>query len=292
MVSPTHEAVVMVFRNRPELAPESVRSLGIELPEYTEAKIHDSRLSVPQAVECLTDLIVLLVDDKPVFGIVVEVQLQEDEDKWFSWPLYEAMLWADLRCPACVLVVTLSESVKAWASRSVRVGPTAVFRPVVMGPKHVPIVLDPEEAKANPELAVLSAMAHGKDDLDVAVAVASAALAAVDQLGDRRATFYGDFVLNALSVAARRMLEEMMNIHTYQFQSDFVRRNVAQGEVKSKADAVLTVLGERRRKITEMQREQILACTDLPTLDRWLRRAVKVSKVKDLFEEDERVGIK
>jgi hypothetical protein len=41
----------------------------------------------------------LLIDGKPVLGIVVE--------RW-SWPVYVASLRAKLDCPACVLVVTPS----------------------------------------------------------------------------------------------------------------------------------------------------------------------------------------
>jgi hypothetical protein len=55
------------------------------------------------------DLVVLLVDGKPVLGIVVEVQLLPDPQKRFTWPVYVAGLRARLKCPACVLVVTPSE---------------------------------------------------------------------------------------------------------------------------------------------------------------------------------------
>jgi hypothetical protein len=40
MPSITHEALVLLFRNRPELAPELLRDvLGVALPAYAEARI-------------------------------------------------------------------------------------------------------------------------------------------------------------------------------------------------------------------------------------------------------------
>jgi len=66
---------------------------------------------------------VLLVNGKPVLGIVVEVQLQKDPRKPFTWPVYVVNLRARLSCPTCVLVVTPSESVAAWARTPRVLGP-------------------------------------------------------------------------------------------------------------------------------------------------------------------------
>jgi hypothetical protein len=46
-----------------------------------------------------------------VLGIVIEVQLQRDDRKRFTWPVYVAGLRARLECPACLLVVTPSDAV-------------------------------------------------------------------------------------------------------------------------------------------------------------------------------------
>jgi hypothetical protein len=44
MPSRLHEALLVLFRNRPELAPELLRdALHIELPAYTEARIEADR---------------------------------------------------------------------------------------------------------------------------------------------------------------------------------------------------------------------------------------------------------
>ena len=102
-----HEALLTLFRNRPELAPELLSgALGVELPVYTDVRIDSADLTDVLPVEYRADLVVLLVDGKPVLGIVVEVQLGQDPRKRFTWPVYATGLRARLQCDTCVLVVT------------------------------------------------------------------------------------------------------------------------------------------------------------------------------------------
>ena len=64
----------------------------------------------------------------------------------------------------------------------------------------------------------------------------------------------------------------------YEYQSDFARRYVAQGEAKGeakgRAHALLGVLAARGIAVPDDVRAQIETCTELPLLDRWLTRAV------------------
>src|SRR5439155_15344131 len=92
-------------------------------------------------------------------------------------------------------------------------------------------ITDPAEAARRPELAVLSAMAHGGGEHGAAIA--AAVLPAVAGLGDDRAKFYGDLVLDSLNEAARRALEAMMK--GYEYQSDFAKKYVAEGEAMGEA---------------------------------------------------------
>ena len=100
MPSSLHEALLLLFRNRPQLAPELLRdALGVAVPAYTEARIESAELSELQPAEYRADLVILLYDGRPVLGIVIEVQLGPDDDKRFSWPLYVTGLRARIRCP-------------------------------------------------------------------------------------------------------------------------------------------------------------------------------------------------
>jgi hypothetical protein len=72
MPSYLHEALLMLFRNRPALAPELLRdALHVSLPDYTEVRIDSADLTDIQPAEYRADLVVLLLHSTPVLGIVL-----------------------------------------------------------------------------------------------------------------------------------------------------------------------------------------------------------------------------
>ncbi len=79
-----------------------------------------------------------------------------------------------------------------------------MLRPRVLGPDAVPVVTDPERAAREPELAVLSAMTHGKGDTEIAVASALAASSAFGHLPSDQQLLYLAFIESALGDAARK----------------------------------------------------------------------------------------
>src|SRR6478609_8124957 len=165
-----HEVLLQLFRNRPDLALELLReALRLELPMYTEARIESADFSQLAPTGYHADLVVLLgddVNDAPVLGIVVEVQLTPKPRKRFTWPLYLTALRAKLECDTCVLVIAPTIDVARWAAEPIAIGFNSVVAPLVVGPGGVPIVTDVERATRAPELAVLSVMAHGQGDVD------------------------------------------------------------------------------------------------------------------------------
>lgn len=135
MPSLTHEALIQLFRDRPELAPELLEgALGVRLPRYTEVRTESAELTQVTPTEYRADLVVLLVEGKPVLGIIVEVQLHPDASKRFSWPVYVTTLRARLGCAACLLVVTANEEVARWAQSPIELGPGGRVEPLVVGP--------------------------------------------------------------------------------------------------------------------------------------------------------------
>ena len=93
-----------------------------------------------------------------------------------------------------VLVFAPSSSVARWAAKPVELGPGNVFRAVVIGPEVTPAVVASEQARQQPELAVLSSIAHGSATDPAAVGVAAriavATLEACRDLADERAVVY------------------------------------------------------------------------------------------------------
>jgi hypothetical protein len=287
MPSFLHEALIQLFKNRPELAPEILRDvLSLELPAYSEVRVESADLTQLAPTELHADLVVLLVDGKPVLGIVVEVQLQRDERKKFTWPLYTVALRARLECNTCVLVVTPSTDVARWAAEPIPCGPGFRVQPLVLGPEAVPIVIDADEARAAPEFAVLSAMAHGQDRVETAVRVAMAAATAAHELDRERWLLYFQMIRAALSEAARKAFQ--MLPQGAQFFDESLRQSFdkgrAEGRAAEKAADVLDVLDARGLTLSSEQRERILGCADLDVLKAWLRRAAVVASADALFE--------
>jgi len=232
-----HEALLQLFRNRPSLAPELLEeALQVELPEYSEARIDSADLNQIQPTEYRADLVVLLLRAEPVLGIVVEVQLAPDERKTFVWPLYVTGLRARLQCAVCLLVVTEDEATARWAARPIDLGGSNRFTPWVIGPSGVPEVTDLEQARADPELAVLSALAHGRStDVTRSAQIAHAAHSAAHDLDAERAGLYFDLVLQALSEGARAALQSM-DPAKYEYQSDFAKRYVTLGKTQGREE--------------------------------------------------------
>jgi hypothetical protein len=280
MASMAHEVLVDLFKNRPSLGPELLsEALGVPIPSYTEARLVSIDLTQIRPAEYRADVVVLLLDGAvPVRVDIVEVQLGVDDDKRFTWPEYTMGARAKYRCPAGLLVVAPDPTIAAWCAEPIETGiPGFVLHPPVLGREAVPVVTDPAEAARRPELAVLSAMAHG--DGEQGAAIAAAVLPAVAGLGDDRAKFYGDLVLNSLNEAARRALEKMMK--GYEYQSEFAKKYVAQGEAK----AMLTVLRARGIAVPDAVRERILAQKDPKQVERWLEKAATAASIADVLDE-------
>jgi hypothetical protein len=154
-----------------------------------------------------------------------------------------------------------------------------VLRPRVLGPDGVPAITDPEQAKRTPEFAVLSALAHGGDEPELAGKVGAAAIIAALGLDQERAALYSQLIDAALSKAARAALENLMQTQSIPIKSEFARIQRASAQ----AEGILVVLETRGVSVTDEQRERITSTTDLDLLQTWLRRAVTVASADALF---------
>jgi hypothetical protein len=293
MPSLLHEGIIALVRERPELAAELLRELlHVDVPEFTEARLAEASLNDIVPTEYHADAVVLLVAGKPVFGIILEAQLQDDGNKRFTWPMYAVSARARFRCPFVLLVVTPDAATARWAAQSVDLGGGNIWRPFVVGPEGVPVITEPDRAAREPQLAVLSVMAHGRGaDVQTAVAIASAAAAAAAGLPEGLRMLCFALIESSLGEAARKSFE--MLPQGQQFFSETMRKSFAEGEAKGQArgeakgeaQALLRVLDRRGLAVSNDQRERILACTDIATLEGWLDKAVTASSTDELFAE-------
>lgn len=261
MPSQQHEILLQLFRNRPQLAPNLMRDvLDVPLPEYTDVKIGCADLTEVQPTEYRADLVLSLSDGVSTLGLIVEVQLSRDDRKHFVWPAYVANLRARWRCPVCLLVVCTDSAVARWAAKPVQLGCKNMFAPRILSPDLVPEILDAVDAALDPELTVLSAMAHGHDT-DVAKAARIAALAQGVSAGldAERSRLYLDLVINSVSEAVRKVLAQTMLPFKYEYQSDFAKHYVAEGRAQGRLAVLTRQLTARFGLLSEDVKQQIAA---------------------------------
>ncbi|HEY2407103.1 MAG TPA: hypothetical protein VGI10_13925 [Polyangiaceae bacterium] len=287
-----HSVLLALFQNRPELGLELMRDV---LGESTDAggpgQIESVDLTAAVPAEYRADLVVRHSAGRSPLVVIVEVQLERDREKRFSWPVYSVLLRARFRCDVQLLVFAPRAKVARWCARSILLGNGATFTPLVVGPESIPVITDLELALRAPELAVLSAMVHGRGDALRAASIGLAGIRAAESLERERGMLYFDLIRSALGPAARKAIEAMIP-QGYKFKSDFARKYMAKGRALGEAEgralgeanALLLVLEARGVVVAHEQRERILACSNLVLLDRWLRRAPTVATTDELFD--------
>jgi hypothetical protein len=289
-----HEGVIALVRDNPAFAASLLRDvLHVEVPPFRAARLGEAALPELVPVEYHADAVVVFdgaVDNetKPVLGTILEVQLERKDRKRYTWPLYAVAARARHECPFILIVVTPDPAVARWADQPIELG-NGMFGPCVIGPQGIPKVTDRAQAMREPQLAVLSLVAHGDGDIDTAVSIGRAAIDALPSLPEDQRVLYSRLIEKALSEAARKALA--MDTQIEKFFTESHRRSYAEGEAKGKAEgeakgkaeAVLTLLQHRGFAMTDEQQHQIRSCTDLATLDRWLARMLAVASVDELL---------
>lgn len=313
----THESLVNMFRVRPALAVDLLRTtFGVAVPEFERVSVAEADATEAVPVEFRADLVVELWArdaqgvERRVLVIVLEAQLATDDDKTYTWPVYASVMRARRRCPAYVLVVTLDVSVAAWASRAIEVSPgLGTWRPLVLGPVETPRVDDPKYAQAHPELAVMSTAMHANTDArgEALVRAIPAALHVLDAESGRA---YFLMLKQVLKPALRALIERLMiektpygefEVPAWLHKAEQAARDEGrekgreegrekgreegraegreEGREEGLARSVLTVLSTRGLVPTDAERTKVLACRDERRLERWLRKAVTARSV-------------
>ena len=294
-----HECLVDLFKNRPSLGAELLsEALGVALPAYTDARLISIDLTEIRPAEYRADVVVLLLDgDIPRWVLIIEVQLGIDPRKRFTWSDYTMGARAAHSCPVGLLVVAPDPAVAAWCAEPIETGiPGFVLRPPVLGREAIPVVTDPAEAARRPELAVVSAMAHGEGEQ--VAAIAAAVLPAIGALDGEKARFYGDLVLSCLNEAARKALEAMMK--GYEYQSDFAKKYVAQGRQEGRQEGyqdgrhdgrkegeLNLLLRLLRARFGELPAAAVtrIEAADIAELEQWGERVLSARTLAEVLDE-------
>ncbi|WP_433510261.1 hypothetical protein ACQP2T_41185 [Nonomuraea sp. CA-143628] len=300
MPSPPHDALVNLFANRPQLAVEILRDyLGADLPVTPLIRRESSTFNTRPSDDLESDLVFVMgPPQKPVHAIIVEVQRDKSKDEK-QLARYAAALWLMLSCDVSILVVCPDRNAADHYAQPIKSGLTGYRpRPWVLGPDDIPVITDPQEAAAHPELAAMSVMVHGRDRK-----VVEAFTTALADVTDEHAPKYYEYAYSMSGPDIRSLLEEIMKSASTEWPvySPFAREHFGRGKAEGKAEgkvegrtegkteeasrSVLLVLDARGFKVPDDVSTRIVTCTDLAQLETWLARAATAQTLQGLFDE-------
>ncbi|MFH9860556.1 hypothetical protein [Streptomyces sp. NPDC017202] len=286
MVSPPHEAMHRIFQHDPGLFSRVSRFLGVDVPTPVKATALPTDLTEASPVERRVDTLLRFeTAEQGPFLLAIEAQGRKDPDKPASWAYYAAYLWTKYRLPTALLVVCQDHATARWAGQAVNSGPpqlpTLTLRPLVAGPHNMPVITDPEEARADLVLASLAAITHAADPVvDVILKALSTALRDVpEDIADPIVEFTAQGLGNR---PAKHLWRNLVAVDL-SFYTSYISEEI---RAQSRAEDILVILEQRGLDVSEDVRGRVMDCTDPEVLRHWLTRAVTAPTTEEIFEDE------
>ncbi|MGW0220116.1 hypothetical protein [Streptomyces tendae] len=298
MVSSSHEAMHRIFQHDPGLFSRVTHFLGVDLPRPIGATALPTDLTEASPVERRVDTLLRFdTTERGPFLLAVEAQGKKDSDKPASWAYYVSYLWTKYRLPTALLVVCQDHATAKWAQRAVTSGPpelpTLTLRPVVAGPHNMPVITDPDEARADLVLASLAAITHAAEP--VVNAILKALSTALRDAPEDIAAPIVEFTAHGLGNRPARHLWRNLVAVDLSFYKSYISEEIRdegreqgreQGRAQQGAQDVLLVLEQRGLDIPDGVRTRITECGDPEVLRHWLARAVTAASAEAVFESE------
>ncbi len=290
MPSAAHETLVALLSQRPDFLDLLLRTLGHPgLPAgYVVA---DSALRVANPLEVRPDLVMLEEGDRGPWA-VIEVQLNRDDEKQRRWFAMAGMMFDARGVMGDVVILTHDASVARWASEVGHVVGPAGTR-FALEPVVVTLTLAEVElllATGRPELAVFAAWAvhdqRGRDAQEVVRAAVNVIESSAEaELREALSRAMLSMLGEPLLAVIREMLMNPLTIPESPGYKALRRDIEAIGEVRGKAEALVTVLEARGFDLDASTRDRISGCDDIETLNGWIARAVTAPSLGAVFDE-------
>jgi len=292
MVNSSHEAMHRIFQEYPGLFTGLSKALGLPFIPPKSVTVLPTDLTEIQPVERRVDTLLRFDGDEPIL-LAVEAQSAKDSNKPSSWAYYLSFLFTKYKTPPLLLVVCQDRATAEWAAQPVSIGPrwwaALTLHPLVAGPHNMPLITDPDEARADLALATLSAITHAKDpDINGILKALSTALQGVPEA-------VADPIIEFTSQGLggnRRAAELWRNLVAVDlsFYKSYISEEIrdegrSEARVQTAAEDVLLVLETRGLEVTDEIRERITGCDDPEILRRWLARAVTAPSAEEIFTE-------
>ncbi|MEV0844994.1 hypothetical protein AB0J21_03730 [Streptomyces sp. NPDC049954] len=299
MVTSPHEASHRIFQDRPELLSPVFRILDVPLPPKITVDVLSADVTEIRPLERRVDSVLRVSPSTgEEFLLAIEAQGRRDKAKPATWAYYLAYLMAKYECPALLLVVCQDRGTATWASAPAHLGTDGwsalILRPLVLGPDNVPVITDPAEAASDLALASFSAMTHARHRQvpDILEAL-SEALSLADP---ESVKYYSELLEVGLGhTPARDTWRKLMPGTYFPGRGTLIEETYLEGRGEGREEgraegvalSVLRILRLRGVDVPEPVSARVLACTDRPTLDGWLDRALTAGRVEDLFTDAE-----
>ncbi|MFJ4619110.1 hypothetical protein [Streptomyces sp. NPDC088812] len=287
MVSASHEAMHHIFRHDPGLFSRVSQVLGFPVPAPLKVTVMPTDLTETSPVERRVDTLLRLESaERDAFLLAIEAQGKKDPVKPASWAYYTSYLWTKYRLPTALMVVCQDRATALWAEQPFSSGPaqlpTLTLRPVVAGPHNMPVITDPDEARADLALATLSAITHAGDP-DIG-AILKALSTALRDMPEDIADPIVELTAQGLGNRPAKNLWRNLVAVDLSFYKSYLSEEIRdEGRTEGRADALLLILEQRGLHIPDDARRRITECHDTDTLHTWLSRAITAPTIDDVF---------
>jgi hypothetical protein len=251
-----HDFLVKLFHDCTELAPSLLGACAKIAIDHDRAEDRSIDLTQVTSTEFRADAVVILEnqDRRPVAGLVIEVQIDDDDRKRFSWPSYVTTLRAKYQCQTMLLVLAPNRAVERWARRPIEIGhPGFCLTPIVIGFRDVPRIQNGDDAARMPELAVLSTLAHPE------LEIARATIFGIEHLPPEQKELYMDVIMSVVPATVRQRLEVDMESCTDHYRSEWVHKFVVKGREEGRQEGLEEGRQEGRQEGRDLgQRDVVL----------------------------------
>ncbi|MBQ1094857.1 hypothetical protein KBY55_01740 [Streptomyces sp. b94] len=294
MVSSSHEAMHRIFQDYPGLFSRVSEALSIPFPQATAVTVLPNDVTETRPVDRRIDTL-LKIDTEAhgPFLLAVEAQKKKDPEKPASWGYYLAYLRSKYRLPPLLLVVCQDRATAEWATRPEPIGfcswPSLTVRPIVAGPHNMPVITDPEEARADLALTALAAITHAANpDIGAILKALSTALRDVPEgVADPLVEFTAQGLGNRpAQYLWRKLVAVDLSFYKSYISEEIRDEGREQGRAQGRAEDILLVLEQRGLAVSDDVRRRVTDCDDPEVLRHWLARAVTAPKAEEIFEEE------
>ena len=177
------------------LGPGGLASLRLEVDSSTLADRPDERADL---------LFRAFGPDRSLrMAILVDILDPEDEPSPASWLVDLALTQQRLECPVFLVVIAFDDALAIRVDRAFEMG-SATLRPLVLGPRQIPVITKPSEAEGMAELALVSGIVHARSPHAHAIGTTLARVLTVER--PPQATQYWDMFLACVDEELRSRL--------------------------------------------------------------------------------------